>query len=499
MRAEPADGAMLAESPRALTLTFNEPVSPLVMRLIGPSGEVIAPPAVAENSVVTVTPPRLRQGTHVLSWRVVSADGHPVGGSFMFTVGAPTEPAAVGTGDPAVRSSLWAAKIALYAGLFLGIGGVFFRAWIDDANAMRVRPMLIALLTGGLIATAISVGLQGLDALDLPASGLAQAMAWRAGLDTTYGLTAIVAEGALLAGLVASAAASRNLARALALATLIGAGLALVLSGHAGTVEPRWLTRGAVFLHGVCVAFWIGALIPLIGAIRAADRVALARFSRLIPVPLAVLVVTGGTLAVIQLDRIDALWTSRYGFVLAGKLVVTAVLVGFAAANRFVLAPRFQAAGNAAAARYLRVSIRSELVLALVILALVALWRLTPPPRALAAAQQVAFHVHGERAMAQIDIGPVRGRGGSMGVLLLDARARPLAAKELTLVLANPAAGIEPMRRNGVRQGDPGGASWRIDDLRIPVDGRWRLRLEILISDFEKIVIEDAAELRRMP
>ena len=92
VRAEPADGAVLAQPPAVLKLIFNEPVSPLVMRLIGPSGEVITPAVAAENSTVTLTPPPLRQGTHVLSWRVVSADGHPVGGALVFSVGAPSAP-----------------------------------------------------------------------------------------------------------------------------------------------------------------------------------------------------------------------------------------------------------------------------------------------------------------------------------------------------------------------------------------------------------------------
>ena len=81
-------------------------------------------------------------------------------------------------------------------------------------------------------------------------------------------------------------------------------------------------------------------------------------------------------------------------------------------------------------------------------------------------------------------------------MLLLDAELRPLAAKELTLVFANPAAGIEPMRRNAISEGD---ATWRIDDLRIPVAGRWHLRVEILISDFEKLTIEDQVDLPRSP
>jgi copper transport protein len=493
VRAEPADGTMLAEAPKALTLTFNEPVSVLVMRIVGPDGEVVAVPATAENSIVTVTPPRLRQGSHVLSWRVVSADGHPVGGSLLFSVGAASEQASAASSNAVARSALWAAKLTVYVGMVLGIGGAFFRTWVE-AHA-RPTPALAALLVFGLIATPLSVGLQGLDALDLPISQLAQAEVWRTGWETAYGLTALTAGAAMLAGFIALTAPIR-LARALTLVGLAGIGLALSLSGHAGTAAPRSLTRSAVFLHGVCVALWIGALIPLVVAIRAGDGAALARFSRLIPLPLAVLVATGALLMLVQLDRVDALWTTRYGLVLGAKLALVAVLLALAAVNRYVLTPRLQ---PGATARPLATSIRAELALALVILALVASWRFTPPPRALAASQQIAVHVHGERAMAQIEIEPRRGRSATMSVLLLDAELRPLAAKELTLVFANAAAGIEPMRRNAVSEGDAADATWRIDDLHIPVAGRWRLRVEILISDFEKIVIEDDAELRRMP
>jgi copper transport protein len=42
-------------------------------------------------------------------------------------------------------------------------------------------------------------------------------------------------------------------------------------------------------------------------------------------------------------------------------------------------------------------------------------------------------------------------------------------------------------------------STWRIDDLHIPVAGRWNLRVEILISDFEKRIIEDTVTLPRVP
>src|SRR5262245_30562099 len=221
VRAEPADGAMLADAPQALKLTFNEPVSVLVMRLIGPGGEVVAPTAVAENNIVTITPPQLPRGSHVLSWRVVSADGHPVGGSFVFSIGTASGSSVAASRNTPARLALWGAKLAIYVGMILGIGGVFFQSWATTTGRAQARTVTVALLVGGLIAAPLSVGLQGLDALDLPVSQLMLAEVWRAGWETAYGLTALTAECAMVAGLLALVAPVR-LGRALALVGLLG-------------------------------------------------------------------------------------------------------------------------------------------------------------------------------------------------------------------------------------------------------------------------------------
>jgi copper transport protein len=288
------------------------------------------------------------------------------------------------------------------------------------------------------------------------------------------------------------------MARVLSLVALVGAGLALALSGHASNAAPGWLTRPAVFLHAVCVGLWIGALWPLLAGLRdAADGVrALRRFSRMIPVPLAVLVLSGTALAVVQLDRVDALWTTGYGTVLSCKLALVLALLALAAANRYALVPRFEA-GGAAAARPLKAVMTAEIAIALAILALVALWRFTPPPRALAiSAQHVSVHVHGDRAMAQLEFAPVRARGVRVDVMVLDGEFRPLAAKDVTLIFSNAAAGIEPIRRAAVHADGP---NWRVEDLRIPVAGRWKIRVEILIDDFQKVVLEEDVDLPRSP
>jgi copper transport protein len=220
----------------------------------------------------------------------------------------------------------------------------------------------------------------------------------------------------------------------------------------------------------------------------------LARFSRLIPVPLAVLIATGAYLAWTQLDRPDALWTTGYGEVLAGKLAAVLVLLGLAAANRYVLVPRLAAWGSG---RPLAASIATETAIALAILATVAVWRFTPPPRALIAAEPTSIHFHGGKVMAQIEVEPVRARGADVSIAVLDGNFHPFAAKGVTIFLSNAAAGIEPLRRDADSLDDA--SNWRIDDLRIPLAGRWTLRVDILVSDFEKETLEDDVLLPRAP
>src|SRR4051812_13207750 len=87
---DPPDGAVLPQAPKELKLQFEEPVSPLVLRLIEPRGQAddLKTFEVREDTVVIRPPAHLELGTHVLSWRVISSDGHPVGGSVVFSIGA---------------------------------------------------------------------------------------------------------------------------------------------------------------------------------------------------------------------------------------------------------------------------------------------------------------------------------------------------------------------------------------------------------------------------
>jgi copper transport protein len=499
IRSDPADRVVVAQSPVTIELTFNEPVSPLAVRLIGPSGEA-APlnNIVAKGNGIAATPSSmLPHGTYLMSWRVISLDGHPVGGALTFSIGAPSATSVMPPqteADGPLRWAIWAAKLALYVGLFCGIGGAFYAAWIAaEPLAVRAHRLIAAALLSGMAAAVISVGLQGLDVLGLSLWQLGEPRVWLIGLATSYGWTAGAALVALLAGILALATRSKPLS-SLALLSL---GLGLAASGHAAAAEPQLLTRPAVLLHGITVAFWIGALLPLAAAMHSAESrtTELLRFSRAIPVGIFLLVLSGVTLAIVQLGQFNALWTTDYGSILFRKLVLVAMLIGLAAINRYVLTPRI-VGGSSIAARRLTLSIVSELLIVAVVLGLVATWRFTPPARALLAAAQapLRIHIHGDKAMADLTVEPADGADHRILVSVLDGQFAPLPAKELALVFAKPEAGIEPLRISATLIE---GVNWRIDHVQLPALGDYHLRVEILVSDFEKIVLEDEVRLRR--
>src|SRR5437867_1479690 len=81
---EPADGAALLESPATGILHFNEPVTPIAVRLLDSSGEAVKGTGTASttnNDVHLTLPAGLAPGFYLLSFRVISLDSHPVAAS----------------------------------------------------------------------------------------------------------------------------------------------------------------------------------------------------------------------------------------------------------------------------------------------------------------------------------------------------------------------------------------------------------------------------------
>jgi hypothetical protein len=95
---DPADNAALATGPQRVSATFNERLQTTfaAMTVVGPDGNVwsTGDPAV-QGAVISIAVRALGPtGTYTVNYRVTSADGHVVSGSWSFRLTSP------GTGSP---------------------------------------------------------------------------------------------------------------------------------------------------------------------------------------------------------------------------------------------------------------------------------------------------------------------------------------------------------------------------------------------------------------
>jgi copper transport protein len=89
VKSVPANGATLTESPAKFVLTFAEPAKLTALSLQKDSGpaQKLGPLPTTAAAEISMPAPQLKTGKYVLSWRVVSDDGHIMPGTLSFTVG----------------------------------------------------------------------------------------------------------------------------------------------------------------------------------------------------------------------------------------------------------------------------------------------------------------------------------------------------------------------------------------------------------------------------
>ncbi|KQR69361.1 copper resistance CopC/CopD family protein [Rhizobium sp. Leaf341] len=529
---DPADGAHLAASPREIVLTFSEPVDPLVFRLSDPTGQMkvlsAAAPGVASGQAATrlvvALPSDVAVGAYSLSWRVTSADGHPIGGGLVFSIGdaggfaarAPAADERVASQDTVTKAGLWMARLIVIAGLVFGVGGAGWAALLSRRNAVSAdaggdapaAPALVALsLWLGLAATPVWIVFQGYDVLGDVPDGWVSPAVWSAGLGgTAYGRAAILCSVAIITAIVSLRMRRRGVRLALAGLAFVLAGLSAAVAGHAATAPPRFATIPGIVLHMFGAMAWIGGLAPLWAALGASrlgtslsdpDGAALRRFSRLIPFVLAILVGSGLLLATVQVQAVSNLWTTAYGQVLLAKLALVLLLLVLATVNRF-LWTRTAIEGHPRALRRLRRSILAEIVLGAMVLAVLGLWRFTPPPRALAVsapsvqaqkgtpqdAQQREVREQG--LMATVSVTPARTGLVRVSITGLMLDTQPIDPLSVTVDVADPGRELGPFVRQAQRAAD---GRFQADGFLLPVAGAWTVRVTVLVDDFTALTM----------
>jgi copper transport protein len=385
LHSEPAPGSHLASSPSRVRLVFSEAMEPTLAQLsvVSADGQSIKlVPSGDPHDVNAIVAPvsALPEGAYRLRWRVVSADGHPVEGSFTFTVGAsaaaaPPVPEAVAAAEeppvtwgPVAGGAplIPAALRGLGVGTLMALGGLLlFLSWPRPASDVVPRRAMR-------VTTVFAVAAPLLLALHF--------MAWSINADADHSLTSASMSAAMASGVgrvemwrVGMALLSLwalVLVRRVPLALLFAFAALLVsgATGHAAAIQPVWAEPFKA-LHLVAAAAWLGGLLWLV----CLDRTDVERFvresMRVSSVALiAVIAVTlsGLVQTVLFLSAPADLFVTTYGLIVLAKVVGMLILVAFGANHRKRVLPALRDVQSGA--RFVALLRRELVVFAIVVL-----------------------------------------------------------------------------------------------------------------------------------
>ena len=484
----PANGEQLTSPPTEIQMTFTESINLLDggIRLLDNAGTaVLTPdPTVDAQTVTWPMPADLPEGPYVVTWRVVSSDGHPISGAFSFGVGtaAPSVPSSsTGTDTAGASSSAptapWpvvAVRLAGYLAfaLFVGVAAFVLLCAPETTADRKLQFLARGGLIGGAAAAVAAILVQGPYTAGVPmtrafdvrllqetlATPFGSAMTWRLAL---YGVLGVVAWR--LPRILTGFAGWLVPAGVAAIAVTIAA------AGHAAA--SGMIDLGVDALHALTAGLWVGGLVALAALGRSVEPRALQKFSALAFASVLTLVVTGTLNSLRHLTTVEQLWQTRYGLTLVIKLTLVAATLAAAAVSRWRL-------------RQHRVPLRSvriEAGLTLAILVITALLGMTtPPPQShgpthaghdattvgVEDAVQMSLRDRGDAALA---VSPATTAGSQLRLVLTDSKGKRLSATKVTLKVANPDRDIAPIpipmsKRDGV---------W-VGKYRFPFPGTWK-------------------------
>ncbi len=395
MGSDPAADAQLDVSPKTITLTFNESVGPVFFRVLDAQGTEVGSPSdikIINHSIAIDLADTLDDGVYLVTYRVISADTHPVGGTIVFTLGdvASTATDVVVSQDTAATTNMWTTPVALnrilqFASLLMAAGLALFGMLVrlpPQLERSIPRLGLLSASVAGLTYIA-AVGLGGSEMMGMGVSSFFTAQTWSMGWNSTLApslILGVIGLVILMSGFLSWSRRKND--RVLWVGLLLSLS-GLLVTGHAATAFPRWFMTTMVAIHVLCVAFWFGALIPLAQSMRVCSTeersLLLKEFSFCAVISVALIILSGIGISFIQVETFESLLNTDYGFRLILKLVLVAALLGFATWNKVSLTPAIEKGAEKAPTR-LRRSIAFEVLLIMgVFIHTTALSQYTPP------------------------------------------------------------------------------------------------------------------------
>jgi len=536
---DPAAGAILDEAPSEVTLTFTEPVGTSLgkVTVVDPDGKPVHRGGLVKRTgseVGVKLKDGLGKGTYLVSYRVISADGHPISGGFTFSVGAPSQqatavpPSSSGEGpvDPLVRGLLSVSKYVGYLGVALLGGAVLMLVALWPRRLPVAGPARLAWIGWGLVLGGTLVAL----VVQAPYStgGTLADLTWSdvvATASTTVGKAQVARLGLLLA----ASPLLWRISRAKPLGTaewgLLGAfGVTILFTypfaGHAWASPGRVLSIPADAVHVGAMAVWLGGLIVLARYLLPAARsdelaVILPVWSRWATYSVVALAFTGTIQALLEIGTFGALLSSTYGRLVIAKVVGLVAILSVAGLARAWVRQRYPVAvahafadsdragpdgeedDDAVGIRRLRSRILVEVGLAAVVIALATALVQTTPGRtavATAAPPDLPFTATVQTAelAVQIDVSPAKRGNNSVHLTAFDKQGRSIRVIEWKATVGLAEKGLEDIEIPLLAITE----NHAIGEVQLPVSGDWRLKATVRTSDVDQVTVDRRIRIR---
>ena len=371
---------------------------------------------------------------------------------------------------------------ALVAEPVLRGGGARAAAFRRRCDVMVWAALAAAIPTGAAWLVLVASGILGAPLLDVCLHG----GAWSVALETRFGnvMLARLAFALLLAAML-FAPGIRWLQ--LAVAAFFIAPVAF--AGHSGAVPgvAGDLYLAADVAHVLAAASWVGALPALALLLMTARRAATPawrkiatqatrRFSILGIVCVGALLASGLVNSWNLVGSFAGLTGTAYGRVLMIKVALFAVMVGFAAINRFILTPRLPAA---TALRSLARNSLAEVTLGAGVLLAVGALGVMEPGRHMAhesadiPADATFVHIHMPEVMVDVMIEPGRAGPATATLRIMREDGSEYPAKDVKLALDPPSA--PPTAARDAQYTADG--TWRVGGINLAQPGNWTARV----------------------
>ncbi|MEU5562007.1 copper resistance CopC/CopD family protein [Micromonospora musae] len=507
----PAASAVVPTGPSEVVLTFSESVRkvPDKVRVIAPDGSrADRGEPTFEGSVVKIpVDPAGENGTYLVSYRVISADSHPVSGAFTYSVGAPSPPPQ-DTGDnsranPVVGNAVKVAKFFGYAGLALLIGPALVLAALWPRRLDRRGPARLAWAGLGLVtlATLADLWLQvpytaGGGLFDVTGEGISTVLGGAFGAAHLVRLGLLAAAAFLLRPLFTGSAGRAD---AIILAVLGVAGLVTwPLAGHPAASPAPAVSVVVDTVHLGSMAVWLGGLLMLaVFLLRRADERELGAimpiWSRWAALAISALLLAGVVQGLIEVATPSALVNTTYGQLLLVKIGLFALVMGVAAYSRQLVRRRIAEQRPGAVRRAVWV----ELAITAVVLGVTATLVQTPPARTAAETAGVEAGYFSSTLTStllniQVELDPAERGNNSLHLYAYTKDNRPQPVVEWKATAALPSAGIEPIEIPLLPLSD----SHATGEINLPASGDWQLKLTARTSDIDQATVTATVPIR---